>query len=79
MRAVREGQPNAATLFLLRKAPESQEDEEEREQTGHVSVMGGPGKKLSLGRISGNPNRTRQQLVSMYTVDAVCDKCPVPV
>jgi hypothetical protein len=30
VRAVREGQPNAATLFLLRKAPESQEDEEER-------------------------------------------------
>lgn len=30
MRAVAAGQQNATTLFLLRKAPESQEDEEER-------------------------------------------------
>lgn len=30
VRAVAAGQQNASTLFLLRKAPESQEDEEER-------------------------------------------------
>lgn len=30
VRAVTGGQRNATTLFLLRKAPESQEDEEER-------------------------------------------------
>lgn len=30
MRAIIEGQWKGATLFLLRKAPESQEDEEER-------------------------------------------------